>query len=144
MWIEALIQKKNCLTIEVPLKCHWSSNNQQPTATATDVALLTPPLSTVGWFKTARYNNLEGEMCLFKRKIVSSKANIRTICPEDQRPKGEEVSDTHPDRRTWKRYDWHGPEGRVGINCCNKGLELWSFGQMSIHVRCSTIITCYL
>ena len=40
--------------IEVPLKCQC----KQPTATATDLPLLTPPLSTEGWSKTAPFNNL--------------------------------------------------------------------------------------
>ena len=44
--------------IEVLLNCRWSANRQQPTATATDLPLLTPPLSTVGWSKTAHFNKL--------------------------------------------------------------------------------------
>ena len=27
-----------------------------------------------------------------------------------------DLTDTHTDRRTWRLYDWHGPEGRVSEN----------------------------
>ena len=48
--------------VDVPLKCHWSANRQQPTATAIDLPLLTPPLSTVGWSKTTSFNHLGKEV----------------------------------------------------------------------------------
>ena len=38
--------------IEVPLDCN------QPPAIATELLLLAPPLSTVGWSKTAHFTNL--------------------------------------------------------------------------------------
>ena len=47
---------------EVPLKCRWSANRQQPTATAVDLPLLTPPLSTVGWSKITSFNHLGKEV----------------------------------------------------------------------------------
>ena len=43
--------------IEVPFKCRLSAVEVQ-TATATYLPLQTPPLSTVGWSKTVRFNNL--------------------------------------------------------------------------------------
>ena len=46
--------------MEVSLKCPWSASSKQSTARATYFPLLTPPLSTVGWSKTARLNNLGG------------------------------------------------------------------------------------
>ena len=56
--------------VKVPLKCHWSAievptaNSQQPTVTATDRHLLTPPLSTVGWSNTVIFNNLKKKKML--------------------------------------------------------------------------------
>ena len=44
--------------VEVLLKCRWSANSQQPAAPATDLPLLTSPLSTVSWSNTACFNNL--------------------------------------------------------------------------------------
>ena len=49
--------------VEVPLKCRQSANSQQPTATATatDLPLVTLPLSTVGWSKTSCFNNVRNK-----------------------------------------------------------------------------------
>ena len=58
------------MRIKVPIsffvawKCHWSAVEvsfkcKHPTATATDLWLLTPSLSTVSWSKIALFNNLE-------------------------------------------------------------------------------------
>ena len=44
-WSAVEVLLKCCLiAIEVPLKCRWSANGQQPTATARDLLLLTPPI----------------------------------------------------------------------------------------------------
>ena len=61
-WSAMEVQWKFCgSAVKVPLKCSWNANSQQPTATATHLPLLTPPLSTVGWPKTVRINNLVNE-----------------------------------------------------------------------------------
>ena len=44
--------------VEVPMKCHLSANRQKPTATTMDLYLITPQLSTLGWSKTAHFNDL--------------------------------------------------------------------------------------
>ena len=58
----------NCrgTAMEVPWKFHGSAIEvllkcKQPSGTATYLPLLTPPLSTVGGSKTARFNNLGGQ-----------------------------------------------------------------------------------
>ena len=68
------------IAMEVPLKCCWSAVEvplkcKQPTATATYIPLLTPPLSTVGWSKPKCFNNFGKE-----RKMHALKKNyLRTI-----------------------------------------------------------------
>ena len=76
---------------EVPLKCHWSSIEMQ-TATATDFPLLTPPLSTIGWSKTARFNNQGNKYGppLFL-KIVSSQAKKRNTFVDPRSPRHPKV-----------------------------------------------------
>ena len=68
MQIEAIKKRAaevtlKCLgsAVKVWLKCHQSARSQQPTATATDLPLLTPPITTVGWYKTVRLKIFEKE-----------------------------------------------------------------------------------
>ena len=75
--------RSNNTFCQVLWKCHWSAVDvplkcNKPTATSTDLPQLTPPLSTVGWSKTARFTNLGGktQRILFL-KIGSSHANIK-------------------------------------------------------------------
>ena len=77
--------------IEVPLKCCWSANSQKPTATATYLPLLTPPLSTVGWSKTACFNNIVKKPDPLFLKILSSPANIRNTFFDQRSPRHPEV-----------------------------------------------------
>ena len=62
-------------SVAMPVKCHWSANSQQPTATAKDLPLLTPhyPLSTPFF------------------KVVSSQANIRNTFLDQTSPWHAEV-----------------------------------------------------
>ena len=61
--------KSRWSAVEVPLKCLWSANSQQPTATSTHLPKLNPPLSKEGWFKTARINNLWQKLTTFLWKL---------------------------------------------------------------------------
>ena len=67
------------------MKCEWNANSQQPTTTATDLPLLTPQLSTVGWSKTARFTNLRRKGSPFW-KILSSQATIRNTFFDQRSP----------------------------------------------------------
>ena len=106
--------KYNWTDIEVPLKCHWSGNNQQPTATATYLTVLTPPLSrvTVGWSKTERFNNLRRKTVhtLFL-KIVSSRPILEYFFwPEvSTTPWRGFFAMAQTDRQPWQLFDWIGP-----------------------------------
>ena len=82
--------------IEVLLKCRWSAIEvplkcQQPTATATDLPLLTPPLSTVGWSKTVLFNNLGEKNTPIFWNFFSSQANIRITFFDQRSPWPPEV-----------------------------------------------------
>ena len=81
--------------------CRWSANSRQPTATATDRLLLTPPLSTVGWSKTGHFKNpgkKTGPSPLLK--IVSSQAIIRNKLFDQRYPRHPEVSVLRRHRHT--------------------------------------------
>ena len=94
--------------MEVPWKCHGSSieiqtaNSQQTKATATDRPLLTPPLSSVGWSTTARFNNLEKKQTPPFLKMLSSQANFRNMFFALRSPQSEEVGVSQRHKHTDK------------------------------------------
>ena len=101
---------------DVPLKC------KQPTATY--LPLLTPPLSTVGWSKTTRFNNLwrKSAHTFYFFLIVSSQANITNTFFEQKSSRHPEVGVSQWHRQTntqtnrWRLYDWICPEGQFSEN----------------------------
>ena len=97
---------------EVPLKCHWSANSHQPTAIATDLPLLAPQLSTVGWSKTMHLTISEKQTTLnFYSFIPGQILGIHSLnsglhnilkwmfC---------DVTDIQTYRQTLQLYDWIG------------------------------------
>ena len=101
--------------VEVPSNCRWSANSQQTPATATDLPLLTPPLSRVGWSKTVRFINLRKKDPAFLKM-----ANIRNRFFDRRSPRHPEVGvfqcHKHTYRQTSRLYHWPGPQGRISEN----------------------------
>ena len=129
--------------VEVLLKCCWSAIEvrlkcQQPTATAEDNTLLTPPISTLGWStlwwlrKPEKVEKRKKSMKPKKTKIVSLQAKISNTPFDKKFVWPPEVGilqwrrQTY--RRTWRLYDWPGPGGRICENLlytdATKQLEL--------------------
>ena len=85
MWIEALIPKRK--------KNYNCANNQEQTATATDLSLISPPLSAVRGGREDKDNKIlkimdpRKNIHMKKKKIGWSQANI-SVTPLDQQSSG--------------------------------------------------------
>ena len=80
--------------VEVPWKCHGSAvevPNEGKQPTATDLPLLAPPLSTVGWSKTVRFNNLGKKWTTLFLKTLSSQSNFRNSFFDQRSPRHPDV-----------------------------------------------------
>ena len=109
---EATQLKCHGSAIEVPLKCCWSAvevqtaNSQQPQPK--HLPRLTPPLSTVGWSKPARFKNLRKKPQNLFLLIVASQSNIRNTFFYQKSSRLSEVGVSRWRRQTIRQTDRHG------------------------------------